>query len=67
MNQRVLEKIEESERSDGYFITITRREGNTLKHWQINSEGFYYKDLLPSLTELRHLIEDTYPEIAYAE
>jgi hypothetical protein len=46
--------------SDGYLITVSRRVGDKLYHWQIHNFEFYYLDLLPSLDEIKKLIMERY-------
>jgi len=65
MDKKIKEKVKAAEQSDAYFVTITRREGNTLYHWQANSFDFYYKDLLRSLEEVKKLIMKEHPGMKY--
>ena len=62
---KIQEQIETAEQSDAYFITITRKEGDKLYHFQTHSFGFYYKDLLPSLEAIRKLLEKEYTGMKY--
>jgi len=65
MLDKIQEQIEKAEKSDAYFVTITRKEGDKLHHFQTHSFGFYFKDFLPSLTEIRKLLEKEYPGMKY--
>lgn len=56
-------KIEEAKESDGYFITISQRNGTNLKHYQVHSKTFYPEDLVNSLNEIRKLIAKEYAHI----
>jgi len=62
MNEIIEERIKKAQESDGYFITITRREGTTLKHWQ-KHEGFFPQDVWDSLHEIKMMITKQYPDL----
>lgn len=55
MHGNVTKKLEEADKSDGYFITVTTLNGNKLSHYQ-QHQGFLKEDLLPSLEEIKKLI-----------
>ena len=60
MNESIENHIKKAEMADGYLITITRLENGKLKHWQ-KHKGFFPKDILPSLQELKELLIRVYP------
>ena len=62
MNESIENQIKLAEESDGYFITITHREGTTLKHWQ-KHEKFFPQDIWDSLYELKMMIAKQYPDL----
>lgn len=62
MKESIKDLIKEAEESGGYFITITRREGTTLKHWQ-KHEGFFPQDIWDSLHEIKMMIAKIYPDL----
>ena len=55
MNKKVLQKIEEADAAEGYFITITTLKDGRLSHYQ-RREKFHREDILPSLSELEKLV-----------
>ena len=57
---KIQEHVEEALASDGYLITISRRVGDKLYHWQLHSFEYYYLDLLPSIEEIKKLIMEQY-------
>ena len=61
------EVLELAENSDGYLVTISRREGDRLLHWQYHNFDFYYKDLLPSIEEVKKLIMSQYHNLLPSE
>ena len=65
MDKRIEEKVKAAEQSDAYFVTITRREGDKLYHFQTHSFDFYFKDLVPSIEEVKKLILKEYPGMKY--
>ena len=65
MDKQIEEKIKAAEQADAFLITVTRREGTKLYHWQANSFDFYYKDLMPSLEEVKKLIMKEHPGMKY--
>lgn len=65
MWDRTEEQINKAKKADACFITVTRREGDKLYHYQTHSFGFYFKDLGPSLKEIRKLLIKEYPGLKY--
>ena len=55
MHDNVIEKIEEANKSEGYFITITTLNEGQLKHYQ-RHQNFAKEDLVPSLKEIEKLV-----------
>ena len=49
------EKIEDVEKADGFFVTITCLNGNKLDHYQYRST-FKTEDLIPSLNHIKEMI-----------
>ena len=65
--KKIIEKIDEAEKADAYFITVTFRQGDILHHFQSHSFNFYFKDLLPSIEEVKKLILKEYPGMKYVK
>lgn len=61
-NDSLKENLDKALESDGYFITITRREGTVLKHFQ-KHESFFPQDIWDSLHELKMMIAKIYPDL----
>jgi len=55
-------KLEEAEKADGFFVTISYRKGEVLHHYQAHI-NFKQDDLLPSLEEVERLIKKEVPGI----
>ena len=55
------EKIEQAEESGSYFVIITRKEGEKLKHW-MGSVNFPKDDKAHSLRELLKQVPTAYKE-----
>lgn len=54
------EKLEEARKAGSFFITVTYKKDEVLKHWQGRVE-FLDDDMLSSLTELKKLVKDELP------
>ena len=54
---QIKENLVKSLKSKMYFITITRKERNTLHHWQLFPSSFEKADLYASLDEHRKLAD----------
>ena len=55
--KEISEKFDEALESEGFFITITRREGkDELKHFQARV-NFLNDDVLPSINHIRGLLQ----------
>lgn len=63
MDEVLRKEIEEAEKADGFFITISRRNGEMLRHWQWHSHGFGFDNLAPSMAAVRKLAFDKYRPI----
>lgn len=57
--QELNEKIEQAEEAESYFVTITRKEGEKLKHW-MGSIKFPKDDRAHSLRELLKMVPAPY-------
>ena len=57
--QELNEKIEQAEEAGSYFVTITRKEGEKLKHW-MGSIKFPKDDKAHSLRELLKMVPSAY-------
>ena len=62
MNESIENHIKKAEEADGYLITVTRLEEGKLLHWQ-KHEGFFPRDILPSLHEMKMILIKTYPHL----
>ena len=65
MDRKIKKQIAKAEKSGAYFVTITYRDSDKLRHWQLHTADFYYKDLLPSIDELKKLIHQKYIGLKY--
>ena len=57
--QELNQKIEQAEEAGSYFVTITRKEGEKLKHW-MGSVRFPKDDRAHSLREILKMVPSTY-------
>jgi len=65
LDKAIKERLGAIEDADAFFITITTRKGDRLKHYQRHSRDFFYGDLIPSLKEMEKLIYEAYPGFKY--
>jgi len=66
--QKIIEelnqKIEEAQKADGFFITITHRIGDTLHHYQARID-FRPDDCILSLNEIEKLVREASPKTPF--
>jgi len=64
-NDKIVEelnqKIEEAQKADGFFMTITYRIGDTLHHFQAQVD-FRADDCILSLNEVEKLVREANPK-----
>jgi hypothetical protein len=65
MKRSLRGRIKAALKSDAYFITITRRDGTKLYHYQVHSQDFLYDDFKRSFEEIYKLLEKEYPGMKY--
>jgi len=58
--EKLNQKLEEAQKADGFFITVSTRQGKTLSHYQIHM-NFKEDDLIPSLEEVMKLVKGNNP------
>lgn len=56
--------IEEAQKADGFFMTVTRREGDTLYHYQAQFK-FKPDDCILSLNEIEKLVRKNHPKTPF--
>ena len=67
MNEKIKKQVEKAEGHGAYFMTITYRDDDGLKHWQFHTADFFYKDLMPTIDEIKNMIYREYPGLKYVE
>jgi len=55
MHDNVIQKMEECDKGDGYFITVSILKEGQLTHYQ-RQQNFAKEDLLPSVGEIKKLV-----------